>query len=208
MKSIGIDFGSQKTTIVSDDGSLVLTDTGSISRPTLVSFYDKTRLVGEEAQPHAMSENTLPYLNAMIGKNIQEIRDMSFYSYSKLNLTENDQGIICTDFDYCGNKETFPLQAVLAIFLAKQIERIQNVYPNETFRLTFALSHRSYPRIERALLDACSIAGFDTSLVACKDVADCLATTYSKKLSGLKIPEKSFLSVSYCDGNIYFNAFV
>ncbi len=38
IKTVGIDLGSQKTVIVADDGALVLTDTGGISRPTLVSF--------------------------------------------------------------------------------------------------------------------------------------------------------------------------
>ena len=51
VQTIGIDLGSQKCMLVADDADIVLTDTGSISRPTLVSFFGKSRLVGEEAAP-------------------------------------------------------------------------------------------------------------------------------------------------------------
>jgi hypothetical protein len=37
-RSVGIDIGSQKTIIVSDDGERILTSTGSMTRPTLVLF--------------------------------------------------------------------------------------------------------------------------------------------------------------------------
>ena len=51
VQTVGIDLGSQKCMLVADDADIVLTDTGSISRPTLVSFFGKSRLVGEEAAP-------------------------------------------------------------------------------------------------------------------------------------------------------------
>lgn len=51
VQTIGIDLGSQKCMLVADDADIVLTDTGSIARPTLVSFFGKSRLVGEEAAP-------------------------------------------------------------------------------------------------------------------------------------------------------------
>jgi molecular chaperone DnaK (HSP70) len=52
-KFVGIDLGSSKTVIIADDGDIVLTSTGSISRPTLVTFVGRTRLVGEEAAAQA-----------------------------------------------------------------------------------------------------------------------------------------------------------
>lgn len=52
--TIGVDLGSQKCMLVADDADIVLTDTGSISRPTLVSFFGKSRLVGEEAAPQVL----------------------------------------------------------------------------------------------------------------------------------------------------------
>ena len=51
VQTVGIDLGSQKCMLVAEDADIVLTDTGSISRPTLVSFFGKSRLVGEEAAP-------------------------------------------------------------------------------------------------------------------------------------------------------------
>jgi molecular chaperone DnaK (HSP70) len=57
VQTIGIDLGSQKCMLVADDADIVLTDTGSIARPTLVSFFGKSRLVGEEAAPQVMSRS-------------------------------------------------------------------------------------------------------------------------------------------------------
>lgn len=57
VQTIGIDLGSQKCMLVADDADIVLTDTGSIARPTLVSFFGKSRLVGEEAAPQVMSQS-------------------------------------------------------------------------------------------------------------------------------------------------------
>jgi hypothetical protein len=54
VQTIGVDLGSQKCMLVADDADIVLTDTGSISRPTLVSFFGKSRLVGEEAAPQVL----------------------------------------------------------------------------------------------------------------------------------------------------------
>lgn len=37
-RSVGIDIGSQKTIIVSDDGERILTSTGSMTRPSVILF--------------------------------------------------------------------------------------------------------------------------------------------------------------------------
>ena len=47
--SVGIDLGSSKTVIVDDSADLVRTDTGGISRPTLVAFTGRSRLSDEAA---------------------------------------------------------------------------------------------------------------------------------------------------------------
>lgn len=38
VRNVGIDLGSQKTMITAEDAEIILTDTGSVSRPTLISF--------------------------------------------------------------------------------------------------------------------------------------------------------------------------
>ena len=35
---VGVDVGSQKTIMIAEDAEIILTDTGSVSRPTLISF--------------------------------------------------------------------------------------------------------------------------------------------------------------------------
>lgn len=87
---IGIDVGSQKTMMIAEDAEIILTDTGSVSFPTLFSFSEtkysslkilknssnynlifvlvvycnRLRLFGEEAAAQ-VSESTVPMINIL-----------------------------------------------------------------------------------------------------------------------------------------------
>jgi len=89
-RCIGIDVGSQKTMMIAEDAEIILTDTGSVSFPTLFScsetkysplrilkntsnynlifvlvvYCNRLRLFGEEAAAQ-VSESTVPMINIL-----------------------------------------------------------------------------------------------------------------------------------------------
>jgi hypothetical protein len=129
MVRIGIDIGSQKTVVVADDGDLVLTDTGGINRPTLVAFFGKTRLVGEDAAPQISGDATVPLLNTLLGKSQQDVDASAFTRHRKVAIRADDGGRLVCDVNYCDESKTVFTTALLGMFLAKTNARINEVYP-------------------------------------------------------------------------------
>jgi len=193
VQTIGLDLGSQKTVIVADDGDLVLTDTGSISRPTLVAFYGRSRLVGEEAQPQIGGDGAVPMLNALLGRSVDDLQASVVTPHRKVPFHADADGRLCATVEYCNEKKTLHATALVGMFLAKTAARVYDVYAQQkdALHFTFALPPDHKPAAARALKEACSIAGIDLSRVAVVDAADGLVAAYARKLSALKGPEKA-----------------
>ena len=85
MKVVGIDIGSTKTMVVADDAEIILTSTGSISTPTLMCFFGRTRLLGEEALPQILNENTIPYLN-ILQEPYESVIQRQYFRYFNYSL--------------------------------------------------------------------------------------------------------------------------
>ena len=199
MKVIGVDIGAQKTMLVADDADIVLTDTGSISRPTLVSFQGRSRLVGEEAAPQISSDSTISLLNLLAGKN-EVIKD-DLHSHRRFNLTSSSSGLI-VEVSYCDNKESFSVTSILAMFISNLYKRAIAVY-GEDIALSFALCPNYELSIPRAIKEACEIVNINESKVSFVDATDCIVSTYHRKLQALRGAEKQTLENKEKCGNWY-----
>ena len=164
------------------DAEIVLTDTGSISRPTLVAFYEKNRLVGEEAAPQISGDSTLSMINLLMGK-IQE-SDAEVAVHRRIKVMQSEQ-LLSIQVNYCSQTEQFSVTSVLGIFVAKLWERILQVHGADC-RIVFSLGPRFDISIARALTEACTIAGIDLARVAFADASDCIVATYARKLQALR----------------------
>ena len=91
MKYIGVDVGSSKAMCVADDAEIILTATGSVSTPTLLCFHGRNRLVGEEALPQMLNENTVAYLNILLDQ-CDAVKGKELFGHFKLNCTPDQQG--------------------------------------------------------------------------------------------------------------------
>ena len=89
IRTVGIDIGTGSTVVVADDGDLVLTSTGSISRASSAAFYGRTRMVGEESVPHTASPDTVNSLNLFISQKTVEELNASFHHYHLLVFTRS-----------------------------------------------------------------------------------------------------------------------
>ena len=195
VQTIGIDLGSQKTMIVADDADIVLTDTGSISRPTLVSFFGKSRLVGEEAAPQVSGDYTVPMINTLLGKRFPDVESSTFNPHRKAAIKGDNQGRLYVDVNYCDETKSILITPLLGMFLAKTAARINDVYGSE-MKLSFALPPNYSPSVSRAIKEACRVANIDLNRITTMDSTDCLVATYARKLQGLRGPEKANLEVN------------
>jgi molecular chaperone DnaK (HSP70) len=197
--TIGIDIGTVKTMMVADDGEIVLTDTGSTSRPTLVAFNGQRRLVGEEALPEISGENTVSMVNLLIGRAADGLTTVD--SHRRLKPAKGGSGVHTVTVNYSDNQEVFTSTAVLGMFLAKQFERIGAVYPAKKINLAFALPPSYDSSVARAVAEACLVAGVDLATVTFTDAADCLLATYGRKLLALRGADRTAVQV------IHYSAF-
>ena len=188
-------MGSQKTVIVADDGDLILTDTGGISRPTLLAFFGRTRLVGEEAAPQISGDAAVPMLNALLGRSVDDFHASAVTPHRKVPFHADAGGRLSATVEYCNEKKTLFATALVGMFLAKAAARVYDVYAQQkdALHFTFSLPPDYKPAAARALKEACSVAGIDLSRVAVVDATDGLVAAYARKLSALKGPEKANL---------------
>ena len=192
--TIGFDVGGQKTMIVADDADIVLTDTGSIFRPTLVSFSGNARLIGEEAAPEIGGESTVTMFNLLVGEATDKYIHVD--AHRRLQPTVLPNGTKAVAVPFGGAEEVFSLTSVLGMFLAKQMDRVRAVYPTQDISVGFALPTGYSSSYARAFAEACQVAGLDLAKTYFTDAADCLVATYSRKLLALRGPEKTALEVS------------
>lgn len=212
MQNIGIDIGSQKTILVNQEADILLTDTGwhcflnimhhnfdflhpkysigSVTRPTLISFLGRNRLLGEEAAPQIFSENTISAFNLLLGKTLSEIQTSPLFPHRKTQFSQEDE--VMASVAYCGEQSSFSLNALVAMYIAKLIDRIIEVHGNN-YKIAFAIPPTASHAYIQALRDACTIAHVDPTLISLYSAADCLVATYGRKISGLRPPERAAL---------------
>ena len=179
---------------VADDAEIILTSTGSISRPTIVSFFESTRLVGEEAAPQIMSESTISNLSLLVGRNLAELQEKGFFKHLKAKFSVDESGKLVASVSYCDEQQLFSVTSVLAIFISHLYKRITEVC-GEAVRISLCLPPESSFSIKRAILDACSIADINRDNVTLVNEDDALVACYWRKLAGIRPADRALLEV-------------
>ena len=188
----GLDIGSSKFISLSNEGEALVSETGSITRPSLISFYDRSRQIGDEAAAYIGGENTINRILSLIGMNsLQEIQQTDYYRHMRVKL-HDENGAVYALVTYNGQEESISLPALLAILLGKVAKRIFDVAGSDT-RIALVLPVNSTPLVIKSIQDACFIAGLESSRVDLHHPEDCLVAAYNRKLSALKPAEQVLL---------------
>lgn len=195
MQVVGIDIGAQKTMMVQENADIILTSTGSISRPSLVAFYGQTRLCGEDAIPQIAGDSTIGMINTLIGKTLQQCQASAAFPHRKVAFSTDPQGRLLASVSYCDHSEEIPVTALLAMFLTKLYERVLDVVEQPKVAMAIAVAPNLSNSAKRAFREACLIADISPSLVHLVDASDCLVATYERKLSALLPSERVQLEV-------------
>jgi len=191
ISTVGFDLGTNKAVIVSDDAGLVLTTTGGISRPTLVTFFGRARLFGEEAAAQN-TENTVPLTFDVIGRPLLECATLPLSSHRKSKLCKSSSGRTCVSVNYNDEQVELDVAAVLATFLAAQDSRICEVVGGKP-KIAFVCPPDAPSDVARTIREAATIAGIAPERVHVVSKVACMRATYGRKLLGLRPVEISNL---------------
>jgi hypothetical protein len=146
-----------------------------------------------------MGDSTVPMFNQLMGKTLAEVKtsDELSMSHRKVPITADSGDRLQAEILYGNEKKPFHITALTGMYLAKLNSRIKEETSDWTTHISIALPvhHKNTPSVERAYKEACTIAGFDMSKVFFADAADCLVTTYTRKLCGLAPADRSYLEV-------------
>lgn len=189
---LAIDFGSQQSMTVCDDGEILLTETGGTSLPTLV-FLGSLRQCGEEAAANIASGNTIP-LGYFLGCTPDEVLANPIYKHRKTvkisGSSPSSPHRLAYVLEYGGEEMTIPAAAVLSTLIRNIHERACKALGSSNPLLSFSLPPNGLQKQldQMAVIrDACSIVGIDAQkdVVWC-DSADALASVYiERKFSAL-----------------------
>ena len=192
---VGIDIGSSKTVIVAEDGDIVLTPTGGISRPTLVSFVGRTRLSGEEAAVQANAEFTIRDINTLLGQpSVAFLESSPLYAHRKITMNSDAGNRLLAQVQYNDEAVDVSVTSLLGMFLAKQDANINTVYPGETKpHLAIVLPPDSTPSSATTVKQACRVAGVELERVSTVNKAECMRVAYTRKIHGIAASERMAL---------------
>lgn len=200
-RTVGVDIGSQKSILVLDDGDIVRSDTGSISVPTLVTFAQRARYVGDEAASFQSPDGTVPLLPLCLGRSPEQVRqDASLsallqHSCSQL-LADAEDSAPCMQVNYGGSSQRFSVAEILAIPLGHYARHVEAAHGPDV-RLAFPLPHGTPERAAAAVVCAARIAGVPPERIDVVDAAEALVATYNRKLAALRPVDLDGLNVSF-----------
>lgn len=182
---VGIDIGFTKCVTVKGDGDIVLTETGGINRPSLVSFVGGARLVGEEAAAQASSSTTICLSHLLIGQSdlgaLISNTLLRCLSPGLLQVDPAEPHVLCANVVYNSSPISIPITALLGMYLARQSARIETVTGSTGCKLAFVLPPQSSPSVVRAITEACVIAKIEQSRICFVNKIQAMLSAYRRK---------------------------
>jgi heat shock protein 4 len=187
LKVIGVDIGAQNTILCDDNAELVLTSTGGVSRPTIISFQGRSRLIDEEALPQINSPDTVPTIGCLIGLTQKELASRHAYQFISgvvaAEGTKSEDALGSLVVRYRGRPTGFSTTALLATYISKVWGRLQEVHGE--CRVSFALPQDASEAKKTAYMQAAQIAGINPNRLSLCRSDDAIVAAYARKLRGI-----------------------
>jgi len=210
---LGVRLGTTKSVAIGSDGELLLTASGGVTWPTMLSFDNKLRLFGEEALPYVSNASTCIALNHLLPGASAPVKDIAF-SHRNYTFGQNGEDRI----EMKMGEDMVSASSIVGMFVNKLKDRALTVYndveKHGPLHFAFALAptasvvgcvdHPADCRVHTskagvALMDACSIAGMDNANHCATggrvsahafDGVHCMVAAYARRLNGLRPTEK------------------
>lgn len=147
---------------------------------------DRSRLLGEDALPQMLSENTVTFLNTLLGASYRDVMDglsdekherFGFLPFTRMSLVplggscpNHSDSLVGLRVAYSGpggeQEQVFSVPALLGMFLGSLVQQVRASYGEHNghrdtnrFVLSIPLPHGHSPEAARALREACTVAG-------------------------------------------------
>ena len=194
--TVGVDFGSQKTVVVADDGEIVRTDTGSIAVPTLVSFVEQSRYVGDEAASFPTANGRIALLNLACSDSPAQLLTPAapheaFFEHcpAVFEVDATTGAAVYSSIPYCQSTISASAVSLLAVLIGKQVQRVEEVYGPDK-KIAFVLPHGAGTVMARNIVTACAIAGLPKERVELVGAVEALSAAYCRKIGALRPADK------------------
>jgi len=197
---IGIDLGASESYVAYVGKGIVDVVQNEVSKratPTLASFNDRERMLGDQAlaQIRSNAKNTCRNFKHLLGRKLDspDLEKEHFWSLSK--LAETDDGFAGYDVNYKGEQRAMSATVVTAMYLTK-LREITEKWCQAKVADAVISAPSCYSDVQRqALLDAAKIAGLSVLRIMNEHTATALA--YGIYRSNDFDPEKP-MTVAFC----------
>jgi len=197
---VGFDFGNKNCTIaVAQKGGVdvISNEVSNRLTPTLVSFGEKERYLGEPALTNHLRniKNTITNIKRYIGKDFNDEQVQKEIKSEMFNYKEITNGSVGYDVNYLNEQHSFTSESVLGMLLGK-LKRTTEAFVNNPVRdvvISVPVMWNDYQR--RAVLDAGAIAGLNIIRLVNDTTATALSYGIYKEFSETEPTNVMFVDV-------------
>ncbi|KAJ3256583.1 adenyl-nucleotide exchange factor sse1 [Chytriomyces hyalinus] len=165
MSVVGIDFGNLNTVVAvaRNRGIDVITnEVSNRSTPSLVSFGEKQRYLGESAKTQEISnfKSTVGGLKRLIGRSFEDPDVLAIeQKFVNCKLVEGERGDVAAQVTYQNESRTFSMTQVAAMFFGQVKDFTSKEIKTQCTDVVLSCPGWFSDRQRRALLDAAEISG-------------------------------------------------
>eukprot|EP00842_Homolaphlyctis_polyrhiza_P001849 jgi/Hompol1/2665/HPOL_006108-RA len=167
MSVVGIDLGNLNTVVAVARNrgiDVIVNETSNRATPTLVSFGEKQRFIGEAGKTQELFnfKNTVGGIKRVIGRPFSDPEIHAFEKrFINCNLTEGENGDVAAAVTFKNEFETFSFTQILAMFLVKVKEFTSVEIKTHVTDCVIACPTWFTDPQRRAVLDAAEISGLN-----------------------------------------------
>ena len=207
---VGIDFGNMHSVmaVARNNGvDILINDVSNRTTPSIVSFGEKQRFIGEDGKTKQVSNvtNTVDNLQTLLGMRAGSGDYERELPYTNVNLVEDANGFADVKVNYTGESQTFSTTQLVAMYLNHLKLIITNELKADIKDLCIAIPTWYTEERKIALLDACRIIGlYNVTLV---DTMTAAAAFYGLTKPNLPEPKKKGRVVGFFDNGFSSTSF-
>ncbi|KND00507.1 uncharacterized protein SPPG_04820 [Spizellomyces punctatus DAOM BR117] len=192
MSVVGIDFGNLNTVVAVARNrgiDVIVNEVSNRATPSLVSFGEKQRYLGESAKTQEISnfKNTVAGLKRLAGRPFSDPDIQIEKKFINANLVEGERGEVAASVFYQGDQRSFTFTQLCAMFLGKVKEFTGKEIKTPVTDVVISCPGWFTDRQRRAILDAADVVG----LTVLRLMNDSTAAALGYGITKLDLPDPS-----------------
>ncbi|KAI8826814.1 heat shock protein 70 family [Fimicolochytrium jonesii] len=185
MSVVGIDFGSLNTVVAVARNrgiDVIVNEVSNRATPSLVSFGEKQRYLGESAKTQEISnfKNTVSGLKRLLGRPYSDPDIKVDKKFINVNLVEGERGEVAASVWYQDDQRQYTFTQIASMFLTKVKEFTSKEIGTAVTDAVISCPGWYTDHQRRALLDAADVAGINILKVVNDTTASALGYGITK----------------------------